>query len=344
MSAGQQTPEVQAADNFADALDGGNRGFQYLTANENGRAELMANSSLQKDEWEELQSTVIENRRQPLSIVNDLRSSGLTRPMDLSTMTSIWQKVSHVPDNAEITMNPGTRTDTDDVTYSTDGVPLPVVHMDWNIDRRMLLVSRNQGQGLDTVVPAQLTRHVQQTVENMVVNGWNTTIDGRQMYGLRNHPSRNTYTGSNWDDGTTDSSDIRNDILAMIERLENDEYQPPYRIYLSRNEWQVLRKKIADLSGGDTSDTNMRERIAEEFDTEIDSISVSPEIPNGEAVMFKPSSDVISLGVAEDVQAIEWDDPDGWKHHFKVMAAMNVELKDTEETQMGLVHTTGLAG
>lgn len=335
---------VQTPDSFADNIEGGSRGFQYLMSNEEGRAELMANSSLQKDEWEDLQSTVIENRNQPLSIVNDLREQGLTRSMDLSTMTSIWQNVSEIPDGAEVTMNPGTRTDTDDVTHGTDGAPLPVVHMDWNIDRRMLMVSRNQGQGLDTVVPAQLTRHVQQKIENLVVNGWSHTVDGRTMDGLTDHSSRNTVTGSNWDDDTTDAEDIRTDLLSGIEALENDEYQPPYRLYLARNEWQVLRKTIADISGGDTSDINMRERVLDEFDTEIEDIRVSPEISDGEYVMFKPTQDVISLGVAEDVQAVEWDSPDGWQHHFKILAAMNVELKDTEEGQMGVVHATGLAG
>lgn len=342
MSASNQNPSVDAAQSFVENTGGGDKGFQYLMSNAEGRAKLMANASLQKDEWEDLQSTVIENRNQPLSLVNSLREDGLTRSMDLSTMTSIWQKVSEIPDGAQVTMNPGTRTDTDDVTYSTDGAPLPVIHMDWHIDRRMLLVSRNQGQGLDTVVPAQLTRHVMQKLENLVVNGWSTSVDGRTMLGLTNHGSRNTVTGSDWDDDTTDADDIRDDVLDGFTALENDEYEPPYDLWLSRYQWQVLRKTIADFGSGNPGDQNMRERLMDEFDFELRNIRVSPEIADGEYVMLKPVQDVITLGVAEDVQAIEWREPDGWTHHFKVMAAMNVELKDTEEGQMGVAHATGL--
>lgn len=341
----QDSPDISGANSFTENETGGNLGFSYLMADEDGRAELMASnaSSLEKEEWEELQSTVIETRRQGLSIVNDLRQSGLTRPLDLSTMTSIWQKIDHVPDHVERTMNPGTRTAGGDVEYTTDGAPLPVVHMDWYIDRRVMMVSRNQGQGLDTVVPAQLTRLVNENLEDLMVNGWAPTIDGRRLYGFRDHPSRNQLTGSNWHDGTTDADDVRNDFLSVIETLEDDEYDPPYRVYLSRNEWQRLRRLVADISGGDTSDTNMRERVQEEFDLEIDDIRVSPKIPAGELVAFKPTQDVVTMGVAEDIQAIEWEEPDGWRHHFKVMAAMNLELKDTAESQMGVAHMTGLA-
>ena len=338
------SPNVQSAESFADEIEGGDRGFQYLMANERGRAELMANSSLQKDEWEDLQETVIENRNQDLTLVNYLRTNGLTRSMDLSTMTSIWQKVSEIPDEARVTMNPGGRTNTSDVEYSTDGAPLPVVDMDWHIDRRMLMVSRNQGTGLDTIVPSQLSRHVNAKLEDLVVNGWSTTVDGRTMDGLTNHSSRNTVSGSDWHHTTPDPEAIRTDVISGIEKLEDDEYSPPYSLWLARQEWQVLRKKIADFGSGNPGDTNMRERLMDEFDREIGSINVSPSIASGEYVMFKPVEDVITLGVAEDVQAIEWREPDGWTHHFKIMGAMNVELKDTEEGQMGVVHATGLAG
>lgn len=345
MSASNQPgadPSVDAAQAFAQQA-GGADGFNYLMANEEQRAEFMANaSSLQKDEWEQLSDTVISVRKQNLNLVNDLRSSGLTRPLDLSTLTSVWQTVDDVGDGAEVTMNPGTRTSTDDVQYKTDGVPLPVFHKDWFVDRRQLLASRNQGQGLDTVIPSQMTRAVSQIIEDTFLNGWSADVDGYELYGFRNHPDRNTVTAPGaWADGTTDPEDIRQTFISIIEAMENDEFSGPYNVYLSRSEWQTLRDQIAVFANGDTSGTNMRERIEDEF-SEINSLNVSAQIPAGEAIAYQPTTETVSVGVAEDIQPVEWRSNDGWRHHFKILGAMTLELKSTSSGQMGVAHATGL--
>lgn len=339
--AGDGPAAITAAQNLAEEA-GGSDGFAYLMANEEQRGEFIANqSSLEKDEWEELQDTVIDVRRQRLNLVSDLRDSGLTRSYDLATLTSIWQTTNDVASGAEVTMNPGTRTDADDIEYQIDGVPLPVFHKDWFIDRRMLLASRRMGQGLDTVVPSQMTRAVSELIETTFLNGWSQTVDGRTLYGFTNHPDRNTYTGTDWGDDTSDADNIRNDVLAMIEALENDEFGGPYRLYVSRTQWQEMRQEIADFGSGNPGDTNMRERIQDEF-SEIQDVRPTWGLSDGTAVMFQPSREVAQVGLAEDIQPVEWRSNDGWRHHFKILGAMTLELKSTATGQMGVVHATGL--
>ena len=343
------SPNVTAAQNAGSELfdDGGELGYQYLMGAQSAeeRGEFMANnSSLEYEEWKQISDRVVEVRDHSLGIINDLRSMGLTKPLSLAVMTDEWQTVDQIDGEAQVDMNPGTATESSDVVYGRDGAPLPIVHMDWQIDRRQLDVSRANGTGVDTLVASQLTRKVSERLEALAVDGWALGYDGYTMDGFRTFEARNQYTGSSWTDGTSDADDIRTDIIGLIEKLEDDEFNNGnYQLYLSKPQYRALRNTIADFGGGATGDKNMRQRIKDEFD-EIGSINQVNEayLPAGEAFMFEPSPDVVELGVAEDVQPVEWETPSGWTTKMKIFAAMNVELKSTADNQCGIVHATGL--
>lgn len=322
-------------------LDGGDTGYNYLMSNDEQRAEFIANdSTLRYDEWKTISDAVIRNRKQALSLVNDLRSRGLTKNLSLATYVDLWHTVSDF-DDAETVMNPGDTTSEDDVGFALDGAPLPVTHKSWRIDRRLLMASRQNGTDLDTLVPSLMTRSVARQVERLAFEGWSPTIDGYTMYGLLNHPSRNTATApGSWSDDTNDAANIRDTLYDLVEALENDEFGGgDYLLYLHRNEYQRIRRVVDDIGDGSQ---NMLARINEEFDAELGGIRQAPHVPAGEAVMFQPSDDVIQVGVAEDIQPVEWESPGGWTVHMKVFGAMNTEIKATENGQCGIVHATGL--
>lgn len=324
----------------------GDRGFQYLMAqSDDERAEILADGSLEYEEWKELTDTVVEVREEQLNLVGDLRAAGLVSQTSLATLVSRWQTASHISEEADISMNPETSTDEEDIQMGMDGVPLPVFHKDWRIDRRFLMASRNgPAEALDTTVPAQMTRAVSNTIENAFLNGWEGRVDGYQMHGFLNHPDRNQVTApGGWDTGGgTDPDDIRNTLLNSIEALENDEFDNgDYYLYLNRRDYQLLRRTIADFAGGSPGG-NMRQRLEEEFDAELGQVRWTKNIPRGEAVMFEPSRDVVEVGVAEEIQPIEWESPSGWTLHMKIFGAMNLKLRSTASGQCGFVHITGI--
>jgi len=337
--------EVQSAKGLFAEGDG-DRGFQYLMASEDERAELIADGALEYEEWKDLSDVVVENRNQQLNLVNDLRDAGLTTEEDLATWVSRWQTMGDISEDAEIGMNPEGNSDEEDPGYGLDGVPLPCIWKDWRIDRRLLMTSRRgPGNALDTKVPSQATRAVGSTFEKYFMNGWKRPIDGYEMYGFLNHPDRNTVAGANWHDDTTDAEDIRDDTLSAIEVLENDEFDDGgYWMYVSRTQYQRLRRIIADFGSGNPGNTNMRERILDELGDEISRIRVTKHVPDGEAVVFQPTRDVVELGVAEDIQPIEWESPSGWTLHMKIFGGMNLQLASTEAGQMGVAHMSGLHG
>lgn len=337
--------EVQSAQQFV-SNGGGARGFDYLMANAEERGNFIANeSALEYEEWKDLSNAVIETRDQMLNLVADLRGAGLTSGESLASLVSRWQTIDDISEQADIGMGLGeTGGDEESPGYGMDGVPLPVFSKPWRIDRRFLMASR-QGPGgaLDTTLARQMTRAVSNTVESAMLNGWARPVDGYQMYGFLNHPDRNTVSGDSWHNDSTDEEDIRNNLLSAVEKLEDDEYDDGgYWLYLNRVQNQRLRRLIADFGSGNPGDTNMRDRIAEEFDVEIDRIRVTKNVPDGEALLFAPDPDVVEVGIAEDIQPVEWESPSGSTIHMKVLGAMNLKLKSTQEGQMGVAHLSGL--
>lgn len=321
-------------------------GIDYLLENDaSKRAAMIANrGALEYEEWKELTDTVVESRRQALNLVDQLEAAGLTTSADVAELVTKWQTADNISEDAEVSIEYGHRSDEDDVSFGLDGAPLPLYQKYWRIDRRFLEHSRRgPGGPLDTRMAAQLTRAVENTIENTFLNGWNRPIDGYTMDGLLNHTDRNQVTGSSWHDSTTDPEDVRDDILSSIEALENDEYDDGgYHLGINRTQAQRLRRLIADFAGGDVSNQNMLERIQEEFSDEISSVFVTKNIPDGEAVMYQPTQDVIQVGMAEDIQPVEWEAPDGSTVYVKIIGSMNIQLASTADEQMGVAHLTGL--
>lgn len=321
---------------------GGSLGFQYLMAeNDEQRGELLANSSiLSEEEFEQVSDTVRRVRKQAATLVDDLRSRGLTKGLSLSVYNDTWPTVSTF-DGADVGMHPSDTSEEQGVTFGDDGAPLPVISADWHIDNRQLMVSRATNADISTLVPAEMTRNVVRTFEGLCINGWSRPVDGYEMYGFRNHPDRNQVTApGSWSDNTNDSTNIRDTFLDVIEALENDEYDGGnYQFYLNRTQFQRLRRVVDDIGQGEVA---MMERIREEFSEDIGSLNQNPFIPAGEMVAFEPTDDVLNLGVAENVQPVQWDHPSGFKTNWKIFAALNLELFSNQAGQTGFAHVTGM--
>ena len=337
--------EVQSAQDVFRNQSG--LGIDYLLENDDReRARMIANrGALEYEEWKALTDTVVGARRQSLNLLSALEGAGLSTDADIAELVTKWQTADHISEDAEISVEYGHRSDEEDITFGLDGAPLPLFQKYWRIDRRFLEHSRRgPGGPLDTRIAAQLTRAVENTIEDAFLNGWNRPIDGYEMFGFLNHPDTNPVTGSDWGDATAGHENARDDILDGIEALENDEYDGPYHLGLARQEGQQLRRTLDDFGGGNTGEGNMLNRIQEEFSDEISSVFVTKNVPDGEALLYQPTPDVVQVGMAEDVQPVEWQAADGSTVYVKIMAAMNIQLASTAESQMGVAHLTGVDG
>lgn len=304
-------------------------------------AQLRANAQLEKDEWKTLDQRLVEIAQEELRVVNELRARGLTVSEDLSTLIREWQKTNDFGD-ADVDMGAETGSSEDGSTFSLEGVPLPIVHKSFKVNYRRLLASRNSGQGLDTQNQSKAARSVMEGLDALALNGWSGNVEGYEVHGLTNHPDRNTVTGSNWGDYENNSADtVRGDFLDAIEANEDANYGPGnsgYLMFAGRGAYQALRR----WDTGTDQERGLLERLRNEFDEELDSIVNAPSMADDEAVLLKPSEDVVELAVASDLQNVEWESNDGFTLHMKVMGSITPIVKSDEANQSGICHLTGL--
>ncbi len=178
---------------------------------------IQANATLRKDEWIDLEDTIIESARERLVIVDDLQSAGLTYNVGgLGTLISEWETASEITD-AEITMDGESTADKDRQEFGLNGVPIPVIQKPFSIGERMLMASRQRGASLDVTTGTEASRAVARMSEKMVFNGASIGANNSagQRYtvpGLTNFPGRATFTLSDWsDDANVTPEDIHTD-------------------------------------------------------------------------------------------------------------------------------------
>lgn len=312
----------------------GKDGRSYI--NVNGKAQpIQANALLQKDEWISYDKAVREITTTRLNGIADLRSMGLIyNAGDLGSTVAEWDESSDMTE-AEINMAGVTKTENDTVAYNTNGVPIPVVRKDFQVNIRRLLASRRMGAGADVTGAQIAARLVAEKSESMLFNGSGITIGGYTTYGYTNHPQRNTGSLTyDWAAAATTGKQILEDVLAMVASLETDRHYGPFNLYVPSNFWPKLRNDYSDNKG----DNTIIERIRA-LDV-INDVKVSDVISADNVVMVQMTSDVVDLAVAQDVTTVQWDRGDGMQTNFAVMAAWAPRIKQDFDNHLGIAHYT----
>src|SRR5712691_9519540 len=147
-------PEVMSPGAFARSLPA------HFINNGMNINSLRTNTLLRKDEWELLDTRVVEIAANVLNGINDLRAAGLTVPLGgLGVLVSQYETVSDMTD-AEVNMAAETDDQEDRINYTLFGVPVPITSKSFRIDIRSLSASRMHGGMLDTTHVDTATRKV----------------------------------------------------------------------------------------------------------------------------------------------------------------------------------------
>lgn len=294
---------------------------------------LVAHAALlRKDEWEELDTRLVQEARQRLVGIADLNAAGLTMPLGgLGTLVSQFEKVGDLTE-ADVNMSGATAGNKDTVDFDLVGVPVPIIHKDFEINIRRLLASRRLGDGLDTTQISIATRRVADKLEEILFNGQDITVQGGTIFGYRTHPDRNTGTAVG-DFGTI--VNIFPTVNNMVIAAEADNYFSPYTLYVSKIQFSEMRAVFNDGSG-----QSAMVRILENIPT-ITSIKAADVIPDGELVLVTMLPDVVDLAIAQDITVVQWDQMGGMISQFKVMTAQVPRVKSDRRGRSGIVHFTG---
>lgn len=323
-----------------DTITGGNGGMQatgdvarqLLQSGFNVNA-LRTCDVLRKDEWIQFDERLIEIAHKRLVAVAELMSRGLTYniPNGLGTTQLEWERVSDM-EGADVSMSGVTDGQRDRQVYDLQTMPLPIIHKDFNVNIRALEASRKRGIPLDTAQADQASRLVSETVEAMVFNG-HTVYAGGNIYGLANHPDRNTGVASDWELTATTGANKLADVLEMIAAAQDDNMYGPYGIFVSQTAYTLLAEDYKA-----ESDKTQLQRLLEVPGIEF--IKPSKDITDGSLFMVQLSSDVIDEVIGMQPTVVQWSTNGGMTVNFKVMAIMIPRVRSTQSGQSGVVHFT----
>lgn len=331
-----------AQDGGLEALIGGSR---PLRVNKAGRVQIMTkrgitvNSLLRGDEWQEIDRAVLAAARYPLRFVNMLRSRGLVHTLGgLGTLSTAYYKSSEMT-RASVTMTGRARSERDLPELKQVGVPVPVIHKEFTIGERMLLASRNQGDGIDVTAATEASRVVAEEIETIFMNGASVVLNGMNLYGVLNHPDRNTDTATNYGGGDWGTiANVVPTVNGMITAAVTDRHYGPYTLFLSSTQYlQAANSYYTDGSGQTALDRIKNLEMIE------DVIHLPPDtLADANGTLVQMGAEVIDAAIALDLQVREWASGDGMESTFKILAVMAPRVKSRHDGKSGIVHVTGI--
>lgn len=314
---------------------GGGSPARTLVKNKMNLNSLRTNDLLRKDEWEQLDTALVDVARDRLVGINDLRSAGLTVNLGgLGTILSQYEKISDMS-AANVDIAGVTDGEKDAVTFSLVSVPVPIFHKDFSINIRRLAASSGPnsiGQSIDTTQVTVAGRKVAEMMEQVLFLGWTGgAVDGNTLYGYTTQTSINTEAGSDW--GTVTNPEV--DVVDAIDELEQDNYFGPYTIYVAKTQYGELRKFHTDGSGDSVYDRLLRI-------PGVKTIKPADRLTATNALVIDMKKDVVDLAVGQDLTVVEWESKGGMIVNFKVMAACAPRVKANADGGSGICQITGI--
>ena len=290
---------------------------------------LRTNDVLQKEEWKSFDTAVIQAAEAELVGIADLRSRGLVRNLGgLGTMIDEWQAVTDMTD-ANVGMSGAEEGEKDTITYSTQGVAIPIIFKQYDLNLRRLLASRKMGTPLDTLQAARAGRKVGEKAESILFNGSSVQAD---TYAV---PGYTTYTGrvqvtirGNWDDV---NANMARDVETLLAAADTIFHRGPFVLYLPTRFWTATRSQENTYA-----QTTWMDRLKKY--AEIAAIRWSTQLDYNEVVMVEMRADTIDLAVGQDVTNLQGEEHFGFVQKFMAFTALAPRLKMDANGKSGLFH------
>lgn len=158
------------------------------------------------DAWRRLDTRAAQIQRDVLAVFNRLAIANTT-PVSVADLVNFFPQIS---DSGEVSVSmDGRHTGkADQAVVKYVGTPVPAVTSEARFGWRQMEVIRKGGGMIDTETLANHQRRVAEKAEDLALNGdTSVVVGGATIYGLRNHPQRNTNThgfdlsaatGANW--------------------------------------------------------------------------------------------------------------------------------------------------
>jgi len=297
--------------------------------------QVNANSTLRREEWMQLDKALLDISRSRLGGVEDLVSKGLTYNLGNAMATTVLE-YHDISDSmeAELSMDGVTRGNADRPEYGSTFLPIPIIHVDFDINARALAASRNMGNPLDTTMVEQAGRKVKEKLEAMLFTDTSYAAFGGTIYSYLNAPKRNTVTSSTvWDDSAT-GAQILSDVQKMKKASIAAKHYGPWQLYIPTEYETRIDEDYSTLYPGVT----IRDRIMKL--NNIMGIKIVDTLTDGKVVMVQMTSDVVRLVNGMAMQTVQWKTEGDMVIKFKVMAIQVPQIRNDHDGNSGLTVLT----
>jgi len=326
----------------------GKDGKTYITTYKGGNPKvptsyvtypINTNATLRRDEWKQLDEALLVASRYRLGGVADLTANGLTYNLGNAMGTTVleWHDVNDGME-ATLTMDGVTRGINDTPKFQTNYLPIPVLHVDYEINSRMLESSRKLGNPLDTTMAEMAGRRIMEKLETMlftdITYSFGTADDRSRnsIYSYVNHPDINTVTlGTDWDASAKTAAGILQDVLNMKQASINAYHYGPWQLYIPTAYEVVLDDDYDTTTPGKT----IRERLLSIAG--IKGIKVIDTLAADNVLLVQMTTDVVRLIQGFGLQNVQYQTEAGWITKFKVVTIQVPQIRSDQNGKSGIV-------
>jgi len=301
---------------------------------------INAAGTLRRDEWKQLDEAIIPIVESRLVGVQDLITKGLTYNLGNAMGTTVLE--SHTMSDAmqaELTMDGVSRSKGDRPTFNTNYLPIPIIHVDYEINARVLAASRSLGNALDTTSAERAARKVAEYLESMLFTKKQYAFGGGVISSYLNYTHRTTHTFTAWNAVGKKGSDIIADVLNMKQKMINKHFYGPYTIYVPTAYETVLD---SDYATSGTATQTIRDRIMKIGN--ITDIKVIDTLPAGNLVFVQMTSDVVRLVRGMAVQNVQWQTEGNFVNKYKVLTIQVPQIRSDDNNACGVLHAVEKSG
>jgi uncharacterized linocin/CFP29 family protein len=212
-------------------------------------------------------------------------------------------------------------------------LPLPIIHVDYEINARVLAASRSLGNPLDTTQAEMATRRVAEKLEDMLFTSTSYTYGGGTIQGYLNATNRNQVTLSqDWDASGKTGPEIIQDVLNMKQASINANHYGPWMLYIPTGYETTLDEDYDSTTPG----TTIRERILKI--SGIQGVKVIDRMTADNVVLVEMNTSTVRLVRGMGIQNVEWNTEGGMVSKFKVMTIQVPQIRADQDGNSGIVH------
>lgn len=307
---------------------------QTALANASGQAFLGNALPLPKDVWGMWDREGVAIQRDVLAVFNDLAAS-VSTPMPIGKLVHHFQTIS---DSGSVnkSLDGRSKARTDQPVFEYHGTPLPILDSTFSYGWRQVEAARTEGFNLDPAARANAMFKVAEELELQTLDGdAGIVVGGDQLYGLRNHPNRNTRSTTN-DLNACTGPEWLADVNATLALLHADNFYSPATLYVNWADWRYATS--TDYSTSYAGKT-IAQRILE--DSGVAAVVPSSRVAPDEIIaLIKDRRNVqILSGMPMTTRAQFRANPED-EYNFVTMAAASLEIKFDATGKTGLAHST----